>query len=181
MTRVGPILVVLLVAAALVGPMACSDSPVSPTPPPTLPPREPPRVPEVAGATRGASEGETSIFLVGADPLPGATLGGCGRGASGCSGRIRMTLRLEAPVSGSALGLLAFLHSDRATACFRAVLPALALEAGRGLDVEVVFDPVDTDEACPTPLDLTHLAVVVEGNTDLFARQEWALRYHLER
>jgi hypothetical protein len=124
--------------------------------------------------------GETDIRLVGAEPLPGSTLAGCGPGASGCDGRIRMTLRLESAAGGSTLGLVAFLHSDRAVACFRAGSPAVVLEPGAAHDVEVVFAPADSDEECFTPLDLTHLAVVVEGTTAVYGRQEWALRYHLD-
>jgi hypothetical protein len=92
-----------------------------------------------------------------------------------------MTLRILSPAGGPSLGLLALLHSDRTTACFRAILPALALPRGMGQDVEVTFDPMDTDQGCPTPLEITHLAVVVEGTAAVFARQEWALRYSLVR
>ncbi len=176
MLREAAVWAALLVAGALPGSVSCSSSPSSPTPTPTPPP-----IPEVAGATRGASEGETSVWLVAADPAPGSLIAGCGGGASGCGGRIRMTLRILSPAGGPCLGLLALLHSDRATACFRAISPALALPRGTGQDVEVAFDPMDTDEGCPSPLEITHLAVVVEGTTAVFARQEWALRYSLLR
>jgi hypothetical protein len=183
MARIWTMPSVLLLAAVLISPTGCGGVGGSPTPPNPipLPSPTPPTVTEVAGATRGASDGPTSMFLVAADPLPGATLTGCGGGAAGCGGRIRMTLRVQAQVGGPALGLLAFLHSDRMTACFRGALPPFVLDPGRAQNVEVVFDPADTDEACPTPLDLTHLAVVVEGTVDVSARQEWALRYRLER
>jgi hypothetical protein len=171
-------LAALLVTGALAGSVGCSSPPSSPTPTPTPPP---PPVQEVAGATRGASEGETSVWLVAADPAPGSLVAGCRAGASGCGGRIRMTLRVLSPAGGPSLGLLALLHSDRATACFRAISPALTLPVGTPRDVEVAFDPMDTDEACPTPLEVTHLAVVVEGTSAVFARQEWALRYSLVR
>jgi hypothetical protein len=167
-----------VVAGAALVAIGCTSSMVSPNPPPTLP-TAPPGVPEVPGATRGASEGSTGIRLTAADPAPGATLSGCGGGASGCTGRIRMTFQLASPVGGPALGLLAHLHSDRATACYVATAPSFTLVRGMPHDVEVVFEPDDTDAACPTPLDLTHLAVVVEGTVEVFARQEWALRYRL--
>lgn len=176
MLRDAAVWAALLVAGVIPGPVGCSSSPSSPTPI-----ASPPPIPEVAGATRGASEGETSVWLVAAAPVPGSLLAGCGGGASGCGGRIRMTLRILSPAGGPSLGLLALLHSDRATACFRAVSPALALPRGTGQDVEVAFDPMDTDEGCPSPLEITHLAVVVEGTTAVFARQEWALRYSLVR
>jgi len=124
--------------------------------------------------------GETDIRLVAAEPLPGSTLTGCGAGVSGCDGRIRMTLRLESAAGGSTLGLVAFLHSERAVACLRATFPPVLLDPGTARDVEVVFAPADSDEECFTPLDLTHLAVVVEGTAAVYGRQEWALRYHLD-
>ena len=173
-------LAVWVVAGAALATIVCTQSTVSPNPPPTLP-TAPPAVPEVPGATRGASEGSTDIRLIAADPAPGATLSGCGGGASGCRGRIRMTFQLTSPSGGPALGLLAHLHSDRATACYVAIAPSFTLVRGMRHDVEVVFEPDDTDAACPTPLDLTHLAVVVEGTVEVFARQEWALRYRLVR
>jgi hypothetical protein len=176
MLRDAAVWAALLVAGALPGSVGCSSSPSSPTPTPTPPP-----IPEVAGATRGASEGETSIWLVAADPAPGSMLAGCGAGASGCGGRIRMTLRVLSPVGGPSLGVLALLHSDRTTACFRAVSLAFELPRGTGRDVAVVFDPMDDDAGCPSPLEITHLAVVVEGTTAVLARQEWALRYSLVR
>jgi hypothetical protein len=176
MLRDAAVWAALLVAGALLGSLGCSSSPSSPTPTPTPPP-----IPEVAGATRGASEGETSVWLVAADPAPGSLLAGCGGGASGCGRRIHMTLRILSRAGGPSPGLLALLHSDRATACFRAISRALALPRGTGQDVEVAFDPMDTDEGCPSPLEITHLAVVVEGSTAVFARQEWALRYSLVR
>jgi len=176
MLRHAAVWAALLVAGAFPASVGCSSAPSSPTPIPT-----PPVIPEVAGATRGASEGATSVWLVAADPAPGSLLAGCAGGASGCGGRIRMTLHVVSPAGGPSLGLLALLHSDRSTACFRAISPALALPRGTGLDVEVAFDPMDTDEGCPSPLEITHLAVAVEGTTAVLARQEWALRYSLVR
>ena len=37
----------------------------------------------LSGATPGAATGDVSITLVGAEPLPGATLSGCGGSAAG--------------------------------------------------------------------------------------------------
>jgi hypothetical protein len=156
------------------GPARPPTGPASPSPTPS------PDIQEVPGIGRGTSEGVTTIWLTSADPLPGATVAGCGRGASGCAGRIRMTFRLVSPSGGPTLGLLAYLHSDRVVACFVGRVGSLVL-APEGQDVDVVFDPADTDEVCPTPLDITHLAVVVEGTGSVYGRQEWATSYHLVR
>jgi hypothetical protein len=136
-------------------------------------------VAEVPGVVRGPSDGETALYLVQASPLPGATLSGCGQGASGCDGRIKITLRLVSPRGGPVLGVLAFLHSDRSTACFKGLSGPLELTAGVAWDVELVFAPADADSQCPTPLDITHVAAVAEGTVTAFGRQEWAARYHL--
>jgi hypothetical protein len=170
--------VALLLAAGTLGSVGCASSPSSSTPVPTP---TPPSFPEVAGVTRGASEGETSIWLVAASPPPGSTLSGCGAGASGCGGRIRLTFRVSSPAGGPSLGFLALLHSERTTACFRAVTAPLELPRGSGRDLDVVLDPMDDDVNCPTPLEIAHLAVVMEGTAAVFARQEWALRYSLLR
>lgn len=174
MTRISKTAAV--VAAALL--VACGESagPGSPSPTPT----PSPPVSEVPGVVRGASEGVTTVWLTAADPLPGSTVAGCGSGASGCAGRIRMTLRLVSPSGGPALGLVAYLHSDRMVACFAGRLGPFTLAPG-GQDMDVVFDPADTDEECPTPLDITHLAVVVEGTNAVYGRQVWAASYHLVR
>ena len=167
----------VIAAGLLVGCGASTPSPVGPgSPPPTASPG----VPEVPGVVRGTAEGSTTLWLTGADPLPGATLAGCGGGASGCAGRVRMTFRVVSPSGGPALGVLAFLHSDRMLACFKGLVGPLDLTPG-GQDVDVVFEPADTDEACPTPLDITHVAVVVEGPGSASGRQEWAASYHLVR
>jgi hypothetical protein len=168
----------LLAAGALVGSLGCGDSSVS-SPTPTTP-SEPPAVPEVAGAVRGASEGETTVWLLDADPLPGTTLSGCGPGVSGCEDRIRLTFRLRSAVGGPTLGLRAYLHSDRAAACLRATHPSVVLAPGASQDVELTFQGADTQEVCPTPLELTHLAVMVEGPVQIAARQEWSLHYRLD-
>jgi len=171
---------VLLAGAALLGLLGCGgDSTVTPTPPVTMP-TGPPTPPDIAGVTRGASEGTTDVRLVLADPPPGATIEGCGRGAEGCGGRISLLVHLQSAAGGEALGVLAHLHSDRVLACFVAEAPDVVIPPRTGVDVPLVFGPADTNEACPTPLELTHLAVVVEGTTSVFARQEWALRYRLE-
>jgi hypothetical protein len=91
-----------------------------------------------------------------------------------------MTLRLVSPSGGPTLGLIAYLHSDRMVACFLGRVGSLVLAPG-GQDVDVSFDPADTDAECPTPLDITHLAVVVEGTGSVYGRQVWAVSYHLVR
>jgi hypothetical protein len=168
---------IVCAAAALA---SCSDPASSPTTP-TPPTPTPAPVVEVPGIVRGPSEGETAVYLVAATPLPEATLSGCGNGASGCARRIRMTFRLVSPRGASVPSLLVHLHSDRATACFVGLSGPLDLPAAQGRDVEIEFDPDDTDQACPTPLEITHVAAVAGGSVAAFGRQEWAARYHLVR
>jgi hypothetical protein len=90
-----------------------------------------------------------------------------------------MTFRIVSARGGPALGLLAHLHSERLTACFVGTTGAFDLSAGQPTDVTLVFEPDDTDTSCPVPLDLTHVAAVVEGPVETFGRQEWAARFHL--
>jgi len=162
----------ICLAAAAAGGCGSESSPTAPVPSPT------PLV-EVPGTVRGPSEGSTALYLVQSDPLPGGTVAGCGTGASGCGGRFRMKFRVVSPRGGPTLGFLAFLHSERLSACFVGRTGAFDLPAGQPRDVAIVFDPADTDEACPVPLDITHVAAVVEGPVETFGRQEWAARFHL--
>ena len=116
-----------------------------------------------------------------ADPAPGSTLSGCGSGSAGCTGRIRMTFALRPSGSGPVLWCVAFLHASNQAACLQVKTPGFTLTAGQVQTVEVVFDTADTGGFCGTPLDITHLAFGVEGVTQVASRQEWALRYHLDR
>jgi len=166
----------MLVAGALV---ACNGyEPVAPGPPSTspTPPVGPPTLP---GVSVGRASGPTAITLLGADPIPGSTVAGCGTHATGCAGRIRMTFRLTPAGTGSVLWCVGFLHAADKTGCLQGRTGAFALRAGEAQTVEVVFDQVDGSDRCRTPLDLTDLAFNVEGTVEVAARQEWTLRYPL--
>jgi hypothetical protein len=171
----------VVVAVLLLGEGCGASSPddLHPSPSPSLSPPVSP-TPGLPGVTAGVSTGPTAITLLSADPAPGSTLAGCGAGAVGCAGRIRMTFLLRPSGTGTVLWCVAFLHASNQAGCLQARTAGLALKAGEAQTVEVVFDTADTGGFCGTPLDITHLAFVVEGVTQVASRQEWALRYHLD-
>jgi hypothetical protein len=127
----------------------------------------------------GPGSGPTAITLAAADPLPGSTIAGCGPHASGCVGRIRMTFRLAPTGTGPTLFSVGFLHAADKTGCLQGRIGALSLRAGEPQTIGVVFDQVDASDRCRTPLDLTDLALSVEGTVEVASRQEWGLRYRL--
>jgi hypothetical protein len=129
--------------------------------------------------TIGASTGPTLITLVSAAPMPGANVAGCGAHAAGCAGRIRMAFRLSPTGTGPVLYCVGFLHAADKTGCLQGRTGPLSLHAGESQTIEVVFDQVDASDRCRTPLDLTDLALVVEGTVEVASRQEWGLRYRL--
>jgi hypothetical protein len=150
---------------------SCNGNPATnPIPPITSPP---------SGAIPGPSTGPTRIALVSADPVPAATLAGCGNGASGCTGRIRMAFRLTPTATGSVLWCVGFLHAADKTACLQGRTGGLQLRAGEAQTVEVVFDLPAAGDRCRTPLEITDLALTVEGTIEVASRQEWGLRYRL--
>ncbi len=135
--------------------------------------------PGLPGVTVGAATGPTAITLVAAEPLPAATLGGCGATAAGCVGRIRMTFALRPTGSGPVLWSIGFLHASNKTACLQGRSGALTLRAGEVQTVEIVFDQAGSADRCGTPTDITDLAFNVEGTVEVASRQEWGLRYTL--
>jgi hypothetical protein len=170
-----PVLVpaaLLIVLIACTGERSVTRGPV-PSPSPSPPPSELP------GVTPGQATGPTAIRLVAADPSPGTTIAGCGTDAAGCAGRIRMTFRLEPSGSGPVLWCTVSLHAASKTACLQGRTDGFALRAGEPQDIEVVLDVPDRSDRCRAPLDLTDLAMTVEGTIEVASRQEWALRYHL--
>jgi hypothetical protein len=165
-------------AAVLAGALftACSsDEPTTPLPTPAPSPT-PTTLP---GVSIGPSSGPTAIALVAADPMPGATVAGCGAHASGCAGRMRLTFRLAPTGSGPVLYGVGFLHAADKTGCLQGRTGAFSLRAGEPQTIQVVFDQVDASDRCRTPLDLTDLALAVEGTIEVASRQEWVLRYRL--
>jgi hypothetical protein len=165
----------VIFAFVLVG---CGSESPTPLPSPSASP-SPTAPPGLPGVTVGTSTGPTGITLVGADPPPGSTVSGCGSGAAGCTGRIRMTFRLTPTGTGPVLWCVAFLHADNMTACLQGRTAPLTLRAGEPQDVEVTLDTADTSGRCATPVQITHLALTVEGVVEVGARQEWALNYRL--
>jgi hypothetical protein len=165
----------MLLAVSLV---ACNgNEPAAPGP--VVVPTPPVGPPELPGVTVGSASGPTAIKLVAADPMPGATIAGCGTHAAGCAGRIRMTFRLTPVGSGPVLFCVGFLHAADKTGCLQARTAGFSLRSGESQTVGVVFDQVDPSDRCRTPLDLTDLAFDVEGTIEVASRQEWALRYQL--
>ncbi|HXY40084.1 MAG TPA: hypothetical protein VEQ10_10450 [Vicinamibacteria bacterium] len=158
----------------LAGCGASNPGGVQPSPSPLASP-----TPGLPGVTAGVSTGPTVISLLAAEPAPGSALGGCGEGAAGCTGRIRMRFALRPSGSGAVLWCVAYLHASNQVACLQARTAGLTLRSGELQTVDVVFDTADTGGYCGTPLDITHLAFVVEGVSEVASRQEWALRYEL--
>jgi hypothetical protein len=145
-----------------------------------LPPEpDAPIPPAPAGVTPGASTGPTRIVLVAAAPAAGSAIAGCGSGADGCVGRIRMTFRLTPTGSGTVLWCAAFLHATDKTSCLQGRTTGFPLRAGEAQTIEVVFDLPAGGDRCRTPLDITDLDLAVEGTAAVASRQEWAVRYRL--
>jgi hypothetical protein len=65
------------------------------------------------------------------------------------------------------------------TACLQARTAGLTLTAGEPQTVEVILDTADTSGRCVTPVEITHLALTVEGVIEVGSHQEWALSYRL--
>lgn len=164
-------------AALLLGALAsCSPSQATaPAPVPSATASPPP-----SGVRVGSSSGPTTIAYLSAAPEPGATLSGCGDHGEGCAGRIRIAFRLTPTRTGSVLFVVGFLHAADKTACLEGRLGGFELRAGEPRTVEVAFGPVGDAGRCRTALDLTDLALVVEGTVEVASRQEWSLRYRLD-
>ena len=160
----------LLAAVLLTLCAGCGDGEPSPVVPPTPVPTPDPG----SQVIPGASTGPTQISFVSSEPVPGATLTGCGPQIAGCEGRLRMSFRLLSPSGGHVLRMNAYLHSDRKIACLLAATGEFDLPSGTPLVVEVVYDQSD---ACVTPVTLLNMDVVMTGTTNVDGRQEWGVRY----
>ena len=126
----------------------------------------------------GARTGVTQITLADASPLPGATLAGCGATATGCAGRIKVSLDLLSPTGGPVIGGHFFLHSSGTRACLIGRMGAFELAPGTSRRIEIVLDQGDE---CGTPTDIRTAAATVEGPNGIAARQEWGVLYTLGR
>jgi hypothetical protein len=62
-------------------------------------------------------------------------------------------------------------------ACLSGETGGFPLRAGEAQTIEVAFDRSD---ACATPFEAAHLAVVVEGTVEVASRQEWSVRYSFQ-
>ena len=122
----------------------------------------------------GTAQGPSRISFLSAAPAPGSDVKGCGREVAGCRGRVRMVFSVHSPTRGEALGMIVSLHSPQKRACLFGSTGPLLLEAGRPVTVEVVLDRTD---ACATPAEISDMAAVLEGTTEIASRQEWGLHY----
>jgi hypothetical protein len=173
--RPRPSRLVVRIAALLM--CGCGGSPaVGPTPTPTPTPSPTPS--GLPGVVIGARTGVTQITLADASPLPGATLAGCEATATGCAGRIKVSLDLLSPTGGPVIGGHFFLHSSGTRACLIGRMGAFELAPGTSRRIEIVLDQGDE---CGTPTDIRTAAATVEGPNGIAARQEWGVLYTLGR
>jgi hypothetical protein len=124
------------------------------------------------GVVVGPHTGPTEIAFVSAEPAPGSTISGCGRDASGCSGRVRMRFRLLSASGGPILDAIGFLHATNMLACYRGSTGPLDLQAGVPKEILIVF-------ACGMPATIANMKVVLSAPVQTDGRQEWAIRYEL--
>jgi hypothetical protein len=122
----------------------------------------------------GPSSGPTRITFAGAEPPPGATVGGCGASIVGCRGRVTIRLALQPSSGGPVLYVRVFLHSLSQQACLIGQTGPLVLQAGTTESVEVLLDQADE---CRTPVDIRTMAAVVEGTVEVASRQQWGITY----
>jgi hypothetical protein len=125
----------------------------------------------------GTHTGSTAITFLAAEPPPGSTIDGCGRDATGCSGRVRMRFRLLSASGGPVLDAIGFLHATNQLACYRGSTGAFELQAGVAREILIVFD--QSDAVCGVPASIAHMKVVLNAPVQTDALQEWAIRYEL--
>ncbi len=170
MRTCGPALALLLVAFGL----SCGDDAptAAPTPSPTPTP-----TPGPGSVVAGGHNGPTEITFLSAEPAPGSTIAGCGRDASGCSGRVQMRFRLLSAGGGPVLSATAFLHATNKIACERGTTGPFQLQPGVPTELVIVYD--QPDYACGIPATISDMKLVVEGPVQTASLQEWAIRYEL--
>jgi hypothetical protein len=165
-------------AAALAVGLAPGCSDPAPTVVPAPPPTPTPVVTPAPGSVIvGSRTGPTEITFLSAEPVPGATVDGCGRDASGCAGRVRMRFRLLSRSGGPVLDAIGFLHAMTKIACHRGSTGRLDLRPAVAQEVVIVFD--QADPACGVPATISDMKVVLSGPVETASLQEWAVRYEL--
>jgi hypothetical protein len=170
MRTCGPALALLLAAFSLS--CGASTPTAAPTPSPTPTP-----TPGPGSVVAGGHSGPTEITFLSAEPVPGSTITGCGRDASGCSGRVQMRFRLLSAGGGPVLFSTAFLHATNKIACERGTTGPFQLQPGVPTELVIVYD--QPDPACSVPATISDMNLVVEGPAQIASLQEWAIRYEL--
>jgi len=120
------------------------------------------------------SSGPLRITFISANVAPGSVIAGCGSLVEGCSGRLRLTLRLEPPSDGPVLYARIYLHATNLVACLWGETPPFTVRAGATQAIDV---PIDRADRCGTPTTIATMAAVVEGPIQVASRQTWSLHY----
>jgi hypothetical protein len=130
MRTCGPALALLLVALGL----SCGDDAptAAPTPSPTP-------TPGPGSVVAGGHNGPTEIAFLSTEPALGSTIAGCGRDASGCSGRVQMRFRLLSAGGGPVLFATAFLHATNKVACERGTTGPFQLQPLVPTELVIVY------------------------------------------
>ena len=156
--------------------LSCVDHSPTAAPAPSPAPTPTP-TPGPGSVVAGGHSGPTEITFLSAEPVPGSTITGCGRDASGCSGRVQMRFRLLSAGGGPVLFATAFLHATNKIACERGTTGPFQLQAGVPTELVIVYD--QPDSACGVPATISDMKLVVEGPIQTASLQEWAIRYEL--
>jgi hypothetical protein len=93
---------------------------------------------------------------------------------AGCVNRVVMRFSLRAQEPGPVLAVHAFLHATNLQACLLTTTGPFVLDRGETRQLAVVFDRSD---ACPVPLTIATMAVVVEGPVQVASRRTWRVTY----
>jgi hypothetical protein len=155
-----PILLVFAMLAAA----GCGSAAVAPTPAPD----------PTSQVAPIESSGPIRITFVTANVLPGGVVTGCGSLVEGCTGRLRLTLRLEPPADGPVLYARIYLHATNLVACLWGESAPFTVRAGSAQTIDISIDRADR---CGTPATIATMAAVVEGPIQVASRQTWSLHY----
>jgi hypothetical protein len=144
--------------------VACGASGTAPSPPPD---------PHLQ-VTPLDSSGPVRITFVSANIAPGSVVSGCGSLIDGCTGRLRMTFRLDPSLDGPVLYARVYLHATNLIACLWGETAPFSVQARVPTVMEI---PLDRADRCGIPNTMATLAVVVEGPVQVASRQTWSLYY----